>query len=252
MRATDGTMRIAAIQTEPSLVRVRFVAASTCSVVAIAAFFLTRRATGALASPLPVSPLIVTSLLIGIWAIVVRELSQRNAVVIALALLSALMLAVACSYPGTRVVDWLIWPLVMFAIVLLPPLTLQADDDLEALDTTPVKILTDAVEEAEDESELVLQKVTRARIADGRETISGHLLAEFAPGERQAVVYVAFCPPFERLPEIEVNLADDFDATVKPIQLLHNGAQFEVRLAEPAEESLRVVIEFVASGGEPV
>lgn len=251
MRATDGTMRIAAIQTEPSLVCARFVAALTCSVLAIAAFFLTRRAMGALASPLPVSPLIVTSLLIGVWAIVVRELSQRNAVVIALALLSTLMLAVAFSYPGARVVDWLIWPLVMFAIVLLPPLWPQADDDLEALDTAPVKILTDADAAAEEESELVLQQVTRARTTDGRETISGDLLAEFAPGERQAVVYVAFCPPFERLPEIEVNIADNFDATVKPMQILHNGAQFEVRLAEPAEERFCVPLEFVASDGEP-
>lgn len=251
MRATDGTMRIVAIQTEPSLVRARFVATLTCAVLVIAAFFLTRRAIGALAAPLPVSPLLVTALLIGVWAITVRELSHQSAIVTALTLLSALMFAVACSYPGMRIVDWLVWPLVMFAIVLLPPLTPQADDDLAALDTAPVKILTDAGEEAEEESELVLQQVTRRRAADGRETVSGHLLAEFAPGERQATVYVAFCPPFERLPEIEVNLADDFDATVKPTQVLHNGAQFEVRLAEPAEECLRVPLEFVASDDVP-
>ncbi len=251
MRATDGTMRIAAIQTEPSLLRARFAAVLTCSVVAIAAFFLTRRALGALAAPLPVLPLLVTALLIGVWAITVRELSHQSAIVTALTLLSTLMFAVACSYPGTRVVDWLIWPLVMFAIVLLPPLTPQATDDLESIDAASVKILTDEGEEAEEESELVLQRVTRCRTADGRETISGQLLAEFVPGERQATVYVAFCPPFERMPEIEVNLADDFDATVKPTQVLHNGAQFEVRLAEPAEECLRVPLEFVATDGEP-
>ena len=32
------------------------------------------------------------------------------------------------------------------------------------------------------------------------ETIRGTLVAEFAAGERTAIVHVAFCPPFERLP----------------------------------------------------
>ena len=47
----------------------------------------------------------------------------------------------------------------------------------------------------------------------------------------------AFCPPFELLPQVEANIADDFDATVKVAQVLHNGAQLEVRLSEPAEEA---------------
>jgi hypothetical protein len=251
MRATDGTMRIAAIQSEPSVLRVRFVSALTCAVLAIAAFFLTRRAIGALEAPLAVVPMLVTALLVAVWAILVRELSQRNAIVTALAILGTLMFAVACSYPGTRIIDWLVWPLVMFSTVLLPPLSPQVDGDLEAVENVPVKIMTDAGEEVEADSELVLQRVTRCRTADGQETISGQLLAEFAPGERQSTVYVGFCPPFERLPEIEVNLADDFDATVKPTQIRHNGAQFEVRLAEPAEECFRVLLEFAASDGEP-
>lgn len=251
MRATDGTMRIATIQTEPSLVRARFVSALTFSVLAIALFFLTRRVMGALAGPLPVSLLIVMALLIAAWAILVRELSHRNAIITVLAILGTLMFAIACSYPGTRVVDWLIWPLAMFAIVLLPQLTAHTDDDLEASDTAPVKIMTDASEEAAEDSELILQQVTRCRTADGRVTISGQLLAEFVPGERQTTVYVAFCPPFERLPMVEVNLADDFDAAAKPIQVLHNGAQFEVRLAEPAEDCCHLLIEFAATTGEP-
>lgn len=251
MPATDGTMRIAAIQTEPSTLRARFVSALTCLVLTIGAFLLTRRAIGALAAPLPVSPLLVTAPLIGVWAILVRELSHRNAIVTALALLGTLMFAVACSYPGARVVDWLIWPTVMFATILLPPLSRTSDDDSDAIDTAPVKIMTDAIEAAEEGAELVLQQVTRCRTAEGREAIAGQLLAEFAPGERQSTVHVAFCPPFERLPEIEVNLADDLDATVKPTQILHNGAQFEVRLAEPAEDCCSLLIEFTAADGEP-
>ena len=51
-----------------------------------------------------------------------------------------------------------------------------------------------------------------------------------------ATLYVAFCPPFERLPQVEVEVADDSDANVKFAQVLHNGAQLEVRLAQPATE----------------
>ena len=40
---------------------------------------------------------------------------------------------------------------------------------------------------------------------------------------------------------------DDFEAEVKLVQLLHNGAQLDIRLSEPAEEPLTVSIEFFAS-----
>ena len=58
---------------------------------------------------------------------------------------------------------------------------------------------------------------------------------------------MAFCPPFELLPHIDVNIADDSDATVKVSQFLHNGTQLEVRLPEPAEEPLRVTVELYAA-----
>ena len=75
----------------------------------------------------------------------------------------------------------------------------------------------------------------------------GVLTAEFRAGERQTTVYVGFCPPFELLPQVEAASASEFEAEVKPIQILHNGAQLEVRLDEPAEEPLAVSIEFFAS-----
>ena len=59
-------------------------------------------------------------------------------------------------------------------------------------------------------------------------------------------MYAGFCPPFELLPQIEVNVADDSEADVKLAQVLHNGAQFDVRLGEPAEGAITVTIEFFA------
>ena len=75
----------------------------------------------------------------------------------------------------------------------------------------------------------------------------GTLLAEFAPGERTTTLYVAFCPPFERLPRVEVESSAD----VKTVQVLHQGAQFEIRRSGPANSPASASIEFFATDAEP-
>lgn len=92
----------------------------------------------------------------------------------------------------------------------------------------------------------LLQQLSRVRTAEGKETIRGTLVAEFEQGERQVTLYVAFCPPFELLPQVEANAADDSEADVKIVQVLHNGAQIDVRLSEPAEELATISIDFYA------
>jgi hypothetical protein len=96
-------------------------------------------------------------------------------------------------------------------------------------------------------SDQVLQELTRFRTSQGKEAIRGKLVAEFATGQREANLYVAFCPPFQRLPDVEAQVAGNPAATVKVAQRLHHGAQFDVRLAAPAEEPLSVTIEFFAA-----
>ncbi|MCI0332414.1 MAG: hypothetical protein L0228_04230 [Planctomycetes bacterium] len=92
-----------------------------------------------------------------------------------------------------------------------------------------------------------IQQLTRFRAADGTHTIRATLLAEFEPGERSATLYVAFCPPFEILPNVEAEAIDDSGASVKLIQLLHNGVQIDVRLPHPADSKRCVTVELVAS-----
>jgi hypothetical protein len=92
-----------------------------------------------------------------------------------------------------------------------------------------------------------LQQLTRYRAADGTHTIHGTLLAEFEPGDRSTTIYVGFCPPFERLPTVEVEAAGDSFATAKLSQLLHNGVQIEVRLPKSPDEKQTVTIEIVAT-----
>jgi hypothetical protein len=91
-----------------------------------------------------------------------------------------------------------------------------------------------------------IQQLTRYRATDGTQSIHGTLLAEFEPGDRTATLHVAFCPPFERLPTVEFEAIDDSDVTVKILQLLHNGVQFEVRLPQPPDEKHALAIEMVA------
>jgi hypothetical protein len=64
------------------------------------------------------------------------------------------------------------------------------------------------------------------------------------------MLHIAFCPPFVRLPEVEVNVVDDTDADVKIAQLFHHGTELEFRLPEPAEVSTNVEIEFFAMDAE--
>jgi hypothetical protein len=92
-----------------------------------------------------------------------------------------------------------------------------------------------------------LQQLTRYRAADGTHTIHGTLLAEFEPGDRSTTIYVAFCPPFERLPTVEVETVGGSFATAKLSQLLHNGVQIEVRLPQSSDEKQTVTIEIVAT-----
>ena len=95
-------------------------------------------------------------------------------------------------------------------------------------------------------AESVLQELTRYRLADGREAVRGTLRAEFAVGERSTTLYAAFCPPFERLPQVEAFCLDGPPATVKLAQVLHQGVQIEVRLSSVADCQQSVTVRLSA------
>jgi hypothetical protein len=224
------------------------VIASIVFAIAIGSFLVWRCAVGAIDTPIPAVGLVATALGLTVWAIVVRAVAATLPIgrlwtwrqAAGWAVLGVVVLfAVGCSYPGARILDWLVW-LSAGAVVFAAPAVMHMKKE-SLLKRNSAK--TDG--SASDEK--ILQQYSRVRSAEGQDTISGTLVAEFAVGERQVTVYAGFCPPFELLPEVEVYVADDFDAEVKLIQVLHNGAQIEVRLSEPAEEPASVVIEFVAA-----
>ena len=69
---------------------------------------------------------------------------------------------------------------------------------------------------AEPFSQDVTQWLTRSRTGE-EDQISGGVRVEFAPGERDVIVHLSFCPPFPSIPEI---LTEDLD-----------GAGLEIRVA---------------------
>jgi hypothetical protein len=225
--------------------------ASILFALGLAAFLLVRRATGALEAPLPPLLLVATAAALFAWVSSVRIAclwrTDLGAIVATwLPLVTLTMVAVACSYPGRRVVDWLVWAPVILANSIGPEVWLR----LRRASKNPARRSSTAVAVDDDppsaESGTLLQQLSRSRDAAGRESVHGTLVAEFASGERTSTLHIAFCPPFELLPQVEVEIAEGPDASVKVAQVLHNGARLEVRLAQPAAESATVGLEFAA------
>lgn len=246
MRATDGTKSVSLIDDTMYGIVARALAIATCVVFAMATFLMARRVTGAFSSPLSLLPLTATATVVVLWTLVVRELSARKPAFEAASIVTLFTIALACSYPGTRPVDWLIWPAAMLAVVFCPSLAWKREQQRKRLRVSHPA--TETVGPTESDCETILQQFTRVRSAEGIESIHGIFMAEFAAGERQTLTHIAFCPPFERLPQVEANVADDSDAEVKLIQVLHNGSQFEVRLPQPADTPTNVAVEFFAAG----
>lgn len=245
MRATDGTLRTLPSGSAIDRIALRAVIFSTCIAIGISVFLLGRRAAGAFSLPLPMLQLVATATTVVLWAITVREFSARKPAHIVVSIAILFTLGLACSYPGGRVTDWLIWPAAMLAVAFCPPLVHIGLRRKQPLGTTRLK--SDSDLPTESNSETVIQRLTRIRTADAGETIHGTLVAEFAAGERQTTLHIAFCPPFERLPEVETNVADDSDADIRLSQVLHNGAQFEVRRPQANDEAAHVAIDFFAA-----
>jgi hypothetical protein len=94
----------------------------------------------------------------------------------------------------------------------------------------------------------VTQRLIRTCSAAGVERIEGWLKAIVHPGERTMHLHVAFCPPFERVPQFTVIQSSGPAARVRPVQLLPYGVRLELKLSEPSNEKAVVVIEFSAEG----
>ncbi len=92
----------------------------------------------------------------------------------------------------------------------------------------------------------VVQRLIRTCSAVGIERIEGWLKATAQPGERTLNLHVAFCPPFERVPQFTAIQSSGPPARVRPVQLLPYGVRLELKLNEPSGEKTAIVVEFSA------
>ena len=220
--------------------------ASLGVVLALGCFLVVRRAVGALSAPLPGPRLAATAGLLFAWAVLVQALLKRKLGPVrafSLPLAALLLFAVACSYPGPRVVDWAAWLTAITAFMLSNHARRIAGGRRSRNSGERGSPAT----AGEMDAGQVVQQLTRYRTAAGQDVVRGTLAAQFAPGERTTTLYVAFCPPFERLPDVEVEVVEDSFAAAKLVQVLHNGIQVEVRLAEPVWDRRSLAVEFFAA-----
>lgn len=89
--------------------------------------------------------------------------------------------------------------------------------------------------------------LTRSVTTDGSDVCRGTARAEFVVGQRTAAIHLAFCPPFTKVPKLEVDVVDDSGATVKVGQALPYAARIDVKLPQPAAAKLNVAVQFTAT-----
>ncbi len=95
--------------------------------------------------------------------------------------------------------------------------------------------------------ENVTQQLTRSCTADGAEQLAGWLRMPLAAGQRSGSVHLAFCPPFDRTPELSVDQLDGPRARVKTAQLLPHGARLDLKLSAAAADAPdSVLLQFTA------
>lgn len=99
---------------------------------------------------------------------------------------------------------------------------------------------------ASDHDQQLLQQLFRVRNAAGQETIYGTLRADFESGQRNASLYVGFCPPLAHPPRVEAEPVDGPAATLKVVQALAHGARVDLRLDRPAGAECHVLVDLAA------
>ena len=88
----------------------------------------------------------------------------------------------------------------------------------------------------------VSQQITRCRDGDGSDVLYGMLRGQLEPGQRSLSFHVAFCPPFDRVPDLSDEQVEGPPAAVKQGQVLPYGARLDLRLRSASEEPQSVVL----------
>lgn len=236
---------------------------------AVGIVLFARRVSGALAQPLPPLSIVLTGF-IGIAAVfAVRRLDRQGPAKIPLSVALGLI-AISISLPGS---SWLALALLWLAIIgeeiwaWKPRQAAQLGQiDVawrHAIESPPPPVAmpitgsetAETEKQAELEPELAadwthsdqLQQLKYSRDATGGLAVEGWLRAEFAPGQRTAIVHAAFCPAFARTPQVESEPLDGPDCEIHPTLTLSWGIRWDVKLSRAATQPTSVVLGFYAT-----
>lgn len=93
----------------------------------------------------------------------------------------------------------------------------------------------------------LLQRLERFEHPPGVDCVRGRVQVEIPAGAKAAHGHVGFCPAFSQTPSVTVTTDyDGVEAVVSAAELLPWGVRVEVRLAEPAEETLEIPVDVTA------
>lgn len=253
------------------------IVATTAALVGVALLLASRRFLGALTAPLPLASslptVVIAAMLVwsarGLWRRLPHgnsnELRSSETILAWGGSFALIALSAACSLPNPQVFDLALW---LPAIVLdqfhrqaflaprpseiAPQLSPNRGRTIEYVESLPPSGKTNitellVAEDVDADDSLVVQQLRRVRDEAGTESIHGTLRAEFAVGQRHAILHAGFCPPLARLPIVEAETSDGPDAVVRVVQAFAHGVRLEVRLAEPTDEPCAVTVEISAT-----
>ena len=247
------------------------IAAASIALLTLACMIAARRLAGGLAIPLgPGSLLVVAGVLSAIATLmrvaVIVTFGERRSWpewgLLIVPSLTMLLLANSLSLPKTAVAGLIaIWGIIGlheaawlagFWWRIGRPLRWGRRQTVARLPSAGNSILspdagqsTSDVERSEFDGRLT-QILQRGVDEQGNEMFWGTIRADFAAGQRSQSLHLAFCPPFDSLPELTVDRAEGPAANVSVAEVQSYGARIEVRLGGVLPEVTEVTLEFYA------
>jgi hypothetical protein len=120
-------------------------------------------------------------------------------------------------------------PAPVVATTLEPTLAVQSDEPF----VEETEFAQEGVGEVDEGQTLWLSR----RTTDDTEQIEGWVRVEFAAGQRETMIHVAFCPPLSGIPEIETEDLEGSDLEIRVAAAFAFGARLSVRRSGSLDEA---------------
>lgn len=210
---------------------------------AIAGVFLVRRLSGAFAEPLGGLQLLGATVALILAVSLIQFTAGHDRIARIIPIIAAAVGLVSLTVPGTA--PWSVG-LSWFLLVTAQSVPLLVRFKQSRIKRPPAARPPTAHDPDEETiSEQLVQQVTRERTATGGESLHALIRVTCLPGDRMAVVHLAFCPPLGATPQLMAHVLDDSGAEAKITLAETYGTRIEVRLAHPAVEGETVLLEMV-------